>query len=176
MKIDVQNLHSGPVTINLNHSPKYFDLTGEDIRITDNIQGVLTFSLIKDKVQMQGFLKTRISMDCIKCLEPIEIDIKKDVTLYFIHKSDEKGKEDILNLEEIETSYYQDMIIIPDNDIRELILVEIPDYPCCSETCKGLCPSCGKNLNMAPCSCSKDEKESISGEKSWKDILKNIGS
>ena len=25
----------------------------------------------------------------------------------------------------------------------------------CSEGCKGLCPTCGKNLNLGPCSCRK---------------------
>ena len=26
----------------------------------------------------------------------------------------------------------------------------------CSENCKGLCPSCGKNLNLGPCGCRKE--------------------
>ena len=26
----------------------------------------------------------------------------------------------------------------------------------CSEDCKGLCPRCGKNLNLGPCGCRKE--------------------
>jgi uncharacterized protein len=26
----------------------------------------------------------------------------------------------------------------------------------CSEDCKGLCPSCGKNLNDGPCNCAEE--------------------
>ena len=26
----------------------------------------------------------------------------------------------------------------------------------CKEDCKGLCPSCGKNLNLGPCGCRKE--------------------
>lgn len=38
-------------------------------------------------------------------------------------------------------------------DIREDILLALPSYPLCEESCKGLCPHCGKNLNEGPCSC-----------------------
>jgi uncharacterized protein len=176
MKIDVQNLHSGPITITLNHTPRRFDLAGEDYDVIDNIQGELTFSLIRDKVLMQGFLQTRIRMNCVRCLEPVDIEIKKDVTLYYIHESEGKGKEDVLNLEEIEASYYQGLVIIPDVDIREMILVELPDYPYCRESCKGLCPSCGKNLNIGHCSCDTRERISFPEDKSWKENLKNIQS
>lgn len=176
MKIDVQNLHSGPITIALNHSPGYFDLAGEDYDVIDNIQGELIFNLIRDKVLMQGFLKTRIRMNCVRCLEPVDIEIKKDVTLYYIHESGGKGKEDVINLEEIESSYYQGLVIIPDVDIREMILVELPDYPCCRESCKGLCRSCGKNLNIGACSCDSGKGESFPEDKSWKDALKKIQS
>jgi uncharacterized protein len=38
-------------------------------------------------------------------------------------------------------------------DIREDILLELPSFPLCKDSCKGLCPHCGKNLNEGPCSC-----------------------
>ena len=39
------------------------------------------------------------------------------------------------------------------NDIREDVLLGIPDYPSCSPDCKGLCPRCGRNLNHGECTC-----------------------
>lgn len=38
-------------------------------------------------------------------------------------------------------------------DIREDVLLALPAYPVCRETCRGLCPTCGKNLNVDSCSC-----------------------
>lgn len=43
-------------------------------------------------------------------------------------------------------------------DIREAILLSLPNFPLCSESCKGLCAQCGKNLNSGPCGCLKKEK------------------
>ena len=33
----------------------------------------------------------------------------------------------------------------------------LPVHPLCSPECKGLCPTCGNNLNAGSCSCSQDE-------------------
>jgi uncharacterized protein len=37
--------------------------------------------------------------------------------------------------------------------VREEIILSIPMKAVCSETCKGLCPECGQNLNEGQCDC-----------------------
>lgn len=55
-----------------------------------------------------------------------------------------------------------DYIIIEDMklDIAELTLEDIylalPSKFLCSDDCKGVCPSCGVNLNTGSCSCKKE--------------------
>lgn len=39
----------------------------------------------------------------------------------------------------------------------EEFVLALPVNPLCGPDCKGLCPQCGANLNVAPCSCSRDE-------------------
>ncbi len=41
--------------------------------------------------------------------------------------------------------------------LRDLLLLSWPIAPCCSETCRGLCPSCGTNLNDRTCQCGPKE-------------------
>ncbi len=41
-----------------------------------------------------------------------------------------------------------------DELLRSDILLELPYKYLCQEDCKGLCPSCGKNLNEGPCGCN----------------------
>ena len=40
-----------------------------------------------------------------------------------------------------------------DELIRTDILLELPTKFLCKEDCKGLCPTCGKNLNEGACDC-----------------------
>jgi uncharacterized protein len=39
--------------------------------------------------------------------------------------------------------------------VREQILLSLPSAPVCSDDCKGLCPSCGKDLNEGECGCDR---------------------
>lgn len=55
------------------------------------------------------------------------------------------------------------IIIVPDMelDIDELVFSEVilsfPTKHLCSENCKGICPKCGKNLNLGACDCPAKE-------------------
>ena len=174
MKIDIQKLQTGPLSITLDHRPKYFNLESDEFEVRKNITGALTFSLLGDKVLMTGDLHTIIRMECSRCLEPVDIHVDKQANLLFMHES-EKDKEEILqhpNGQEV--TYFNGKILCPDRDIRELVLIELPDYPKCRESCRGLCPSCGKNLNRGECSCEKSREEIIPEEKSWKKQIKKL--
>jgi uncharacterized protein len=48
------------------------------------------------------------------------------------------------------------------DDLREAILLQLPNFPICSAACRGLCPRCGKDLNEGPCGC-----EPPRGDKQW---------
>ena len=40
-------------------------------------------------------------------------------------------------------------------EVRESIILALPGYPVCREDCKGLCATCGVDLNKRTCKCRK---------------------
>ena len=52
--------------------------------------------------------------------------------------------------------------------LREQWLLHVPGYAVCREDCKGLCPSCGAELNAGPCDCV-----SSAADPRW-DALRNV--
>lgn len=44
-----------------------------------------------------------------------------------------------------------------DEPITTDILLELPSKHLCKEECRGLCPKCGKNLNLGDCECDRRE-------------------
>lgn len=42
--------------------------------------------------------------------------------------------------------------------VEELMFLNLPLSSVCAQDCKGLCPVCGCNLNLAQCSCMHDEE------------------
>jgi uncharacterized protein len=39
--------------------------------------------------------------------------------------------------------------------VREQVLLSLPTRTLCKPDCKGLCPRCGQNQNLAICSCEQ---------------------
>ena len=39
--------------------------------------------------------------------------------------------------------------------VSDALLLELPYRFLCSENCQGICPVCGKNRNIAPCTCQE---------------------
>ena len=52
--------------------------------------------------------------------------------------------------------------------LREQWLLNVPGYALCRDDCKGLCPTCGAELNVGPCDCA-----STSADPRW-DALRKL--
>jgi len=176
MKIDIQKLQAGPETHILNHTPASFELVGEDCEVSEKVKGKVTFSLVGNKVIMEGNIQTAARVECVRCLAPVKIPIRKSFTVVFIPKEEKPSREEYLNPEDEDTSYYTGKILYPDMEIRDLILIEIPDYPLCKENCLGLCIHCGANLNNGPCQCKEMEEDAPPNRPaySWKEQIKHL--
>lgn len=97
---------------------------------------------------VRGAIKANSSHECNRCLEPFVSDM--DIPfLENYYSPDFVGSED----EDLVT-YDGNEIEITDL-IRESMVLAEPLKPLCSETCQGLCPKCGTNLNLQTCSCEK---------------------
>ncbi|MCQ2395109.1 MAG: DUF177 domain-containing protein [Kiritimatiellae bacterium] len=46
------------------------------------------------------------------------------------------------------------------DELRQSIILALPSYPICRQDCRGVCPTCGKNLNEGPCTCQHTERDS----------------
>lgn len=178
MKIDVQKLQQGAETIVLDHSPKYFDIAGDnDYEVLGRIKGQVTFSLVRDKVLMEGNMETSIRMACIRCLKSVDIPIHKSFSLFFIKKQEDHVEDSAVDPEEDDVAYFRGKFIHPDGVIRELLLIDLPEYPLCGDDCRGLCPGCGANLNEEACQCAPTQKAGGAVEEkpsSWKEKIKTL--
>ena len=64
------------------------------------------------------------------------------------------GTVELSDEELISASYSGDEIVV-DSEIAEQVMLEIPYKPLCSESCRGLCPQCGADLNAGECGCDR---------------------
>ena len=64
--------------------------------------------------------------------------------------------------EELQNEEDDEILLLEDGKVdvgelaREAFILDMDTKTLCSEDCKGLCPHCGADLNLGPCSCKKE--------------------
>ncbi len=96
---------------------------------------------------LTGTLETRLHGVCDRCAAPFERDICFPVEAVLVRSLENEDEADTwtflldgdsADLDEIMTTAF---VLSMDSKLL------------CREDCKGLCPTCGKNLNEGPCQC-----------------------
>ena len=87
-------------------------------------------------------------MPCRRCLADATVHVQDESHVIFAEAdSDESEDPDVYVLDE--RSREIDLRPV----VREQWLLNVPAYAECRADCKGLCPTCGKDLNEGPCDC-----------------------
>jgi uncharacterized protein len=110
------------------------------------LRGVVQVIRVQGGVLVRGAVESQLGLECVRCLEPFVLPV-------------------ILELEETfrlpGAGSRPDVSYAVGNDgrldlaplLREQAWVAIPMKPLCNPDCRGLCPQCGANLNLEPCTC-----------------------
>ncbi len=136
--------------------------TARECRFTGPVQVEIKAGRELDHYRVDGMVTVPVQMDCSRCLTSFDKQITSAFTIFFREGDGPQQEEQEVELEErdlISTSFCGDEIdLLP--EIAEQVALEIPVKPLCSELCKGLCPTCGADLNLTDCGCAIEAKPS----------------
>ncbi len=116
------------------------------------------------KVLIQARATVPLKGLCKRCLKPVALDEPLEMTRTWVPADQAHAGEHHRKGEEVEASFdpetadeeaYQGKEIDLAPAVREQILLSAPASPLCREDCKGLCPTCGKDLNEGECGCDR---------------------
>jgi uncharacterized protein len=133
----------------------------EGFKIKKPLFGFFKLKKLGIEVKLEGFISGSLVLECDRCLTEFEFDLEHSFALDLkpltsLNFEEEKELSD----EEMEVSFFENSWISFYDILREEIWLSIPYKKLCRENCKGLCPSCGVNLNERSCSCGVYKKES----------------
>jgi len=152
MEIILQDSNVKSITkdIDFTYHKENLVYNNETIKILKPIQ-------VKGKVVVsQGIADVKLSVNtrmlhtCSRCLEQFEQDLELNVDEKVSKNEQEDGN--IITLEEGDILDLRDVVL-------NNIYLALPFKILCKEDCKGLCQTCGANLNHEQCSCRSDEMD-----------------
>jgi len=112
-------------------------------------------------VHVRGRLTGEVEPECGRCLERYGLPIRQELDLFYLPRSagqpEDEEEEVELSDRDVVVGYYDGDRLDLAEVMREQLLLAVPLKSLCREDCRGLCPTCGNNLNAGACGCAPPE-------------------
>ncbi len=164
LSFDIRSLTEHAATVNDALSPDDEVWLDDDSRPTSPIQIRGRLSVAGPGLfHWHGTMEGDVAMECSRCLGNASAHVTDETHIIFADAGNEEVEDD------------PDVHLLDERSdqldlrpaLREQWLLNVPAYALCREDCKGLCPTCGAELNLAPCSC-----KSSSADARWDSLRK----
>ena len=155
MLLDLSKLHGQREHFERTFQPSLFEPPDEDYRVAAPVELSMTVERAEAGVfRVRGRALTRLQLECGRCLDEIEVPVDARFELRYVPQGDGPGEsEREIEEDDLSTSFYQEGTIDVVEMLREQFQLALPMKPLCAESCRGLCPVCGTNLNRTTCEC-----------------------
>lgn len=158
--LNLDELEEGITRLNFQVGAEEIELSDAYFSFPRPFQVELDVHRTFENFTVNGRIRCCIKGECCRCLIDVEQPLEAPLKLLFQRKQATDEELEAL-AEEVEVEIISPGIQELDLTSRllETIAVELPVRVYCKEDCKGLCPSCGHDLNEGACSCGKGETD-----------------
>ena len=163
MLIQIDKLKRRPRQINIDEQAADFPVLQDIVDsgshfFNDRIRGALQATWAGEVIEVEGRLNTTVTSPCCRCLAPVTERLDIPVQLCYAALNDQGElavPEDIeLTHDELGLITFSGPEIDLRPDLEQEVIMALPQQAVCQETCRGLCPECGCNLNQEQCQCA----------------------
>ena len=99
-------------------------------------------------LRLKGEIRSELLCVCDRCASRFERTKRTPLSAVIVDRNED-------NADDPELFFLEGNEIDLDEILSTLFILDMDTKFLCSEDCKGLCPKCGKNLNLGPCGCGK---------------------
>lgn len=137
MKIFVDEISEGGIELTEDIQPGALLIDTEAISFISPIEVKANVLKSGNEIFIDMSLQAPVEYTCGKCLSRFQDTLKKRFKV--IREAKPQG------------------VVELDDEIRQEIILDYPMKIICRDDCKGLCPNCGQNLNIAECECNNEK-------------------
>ena len=170
MYLRIEQIKNEGLDLEFEEQPEVFPVLSEMINQGEcnfmaPIKTALRAIRIEDMIDVQGHFNTLVRLPCGRCLKEYETPLKSRFEITYAHRppsalADEEQAEVEISAAETGLIYFEGEHINLKDGVQEQVILALPVRSLCSENCKGLCTSCGKDLNEGDCGCNRQPPDS----------------
>ncbi|WP_328836844.1 YceD family protein [Streptomyces europaeiscabiei] len=115
----------------------------------------LRLESVMEGVLVTGTARAQAKGECVRCLEPLELELEADFQEMFSYPdADERGR--VIAEPDTDAEDDEDMLFLEDGlfdlepVLRDAVVLALPMQPVCQDDCPGLCSQCGVRLADDP--------------------------
>ena len=101
-----------------------------------------------DALLLEGSAETTLELVCDRCLKPFRQEMHLPVSILLAETLEDEENDEIVLLDNGEVDL--------DEVFTTAAVLNMDAKHVCSEDCKGLCPTCGADLNEGSCGCKPE--------------------
>lgn len=134
------------------------------------------FTNTGDALLVSGMVEGVAKTSCARCLDEFSFSVVGEIEGYYVFDPEAADTSDDDEAAEFDV-LPEDKVIDIEPLIKAALLLEFPLIPLCDENCRGLCATCGANLNEGPCGCAEtvfDQEESVEASSNPFSVLKDL--
>jgi uncharacterized protein len=125
------------------------------VPIPESPEAALTLTRLSSGLMLELELDVRLVGPCVRCLGDAGLDVS-------VHDRQYQASAPDADDDELRTPYLQDDRLDLSAWARDAVALSLPDQILCRPDCAGLCPMCGRDLNVDP-----HEHEDEGGDARW---------
>lgn len=148
--------------------------TSNDFSLVSSTPLEVSFEKVSGQVHVHGGFGVTVKAPCKRCLKDVPLEVPVSFALRMVAEAPRRDEEDdealldpkrrqrpeddekteaagSFELDEVDAEPFDGKTIDLDPIVREQVLLALPVSVVCRDDCKGLCGSCGQDLNEKDC-------------------------
>ncbi|HKK21346.1 MAG TPA: DUF177 domain-containing protein [candidate division Zixibacteria bacterium] len=170
MILDLREFETFPAHTVLKSTPDDIRLEYESLVGTKGIECRLDIQSAGEEFFCQGEVTAKAVVTCARCLTDFEADLTNSADFIVCTQETYDNRKDAIDDEDYVLLKGTDLRADISDIVRQTIILALSMKPLCSESCKGLCPQCGANLNERTCGCKIEHMDAR-----WDDLKRLSG-
>jgi uncharacterized protein len=161
VRVRLATLQEGTQRISREFPSESLDLKDLDTEFLSPVCVQASVEKRSDQIFVTGSIAVDIECPCSRCLAPVKQRLEGPFTVFADRRRERESEEDMDALQKDRHMVFHDGESFEiGEELREALVLSIPSKVLCKKDCKGLCPTCGADLNNESCNCPTEATDS----------------